>query len=72
MISVSIPFLDEDIARSFSRRDYISQLLRIARVSCRAADRNSRNDTLSARLPIITQQIFLKTIYTPLRLGIKI
>ena len=40
---VNFPFLDGDVPRSTSYGDYISQLIRFARVSSHVADLNARN-----------------------------
>ena len=47
---VNFAFLDGDVPRSTSYRIYISQLIRFARVSCRVADFNARNKSLTAKL----------------------
>ena len=47
---VNFPFLDGDVPRSTSYGVYISQLIRIARVSCLVADFNARNKSLTAKL----------------------
>ena len=47
---VHFPFLDGDIPRATSYGFYISQLIRFARVSSHAADFNTRNQILTAKL----------------------
>ena len=46
---VNFLFLDGDIARATSCGDYISQLIRIARVSSQVADFNTRNKILTMK-----------------------
>ena len=46
---VNFLFLDGDIARATSCGDYISQLIRIARVSSQVADLNTRNTILTMK-----------------------
>ena len=48
---VNFPFLDGDIPRSASYGDYISQLIRFARVSSHVDDFYTRNKVLTAKLP---------------------
>ena len=47
---VNFPFLDGDVPPSTSYGVYISQLIRIARVSSHVADFNARNKSLTAKL----------------------
>ena len=47
---VNFPFLDGDVPRSTSYGVYISQLIRIARVSCHVDDFNTPNKVLTAKL----------------------
>ena len=47
---VKFPFLDGDVPRSTSYGDYISQLIRFARVCNHVADFNARNKSLTAKL----------------------
>ena len=47
---VNVPFLDGDIPRATSYGVYISQLIRVARVSIHVADFNTRNKILTAKL----------------------
>ena len=47
---VDFPFLDGDVPRSTSYGVYISQLIRIARVSSHVDDFNTRNKVLTAKL----------------------
>ena len=47
---VNFPFLDGDVPRSTSYGVYISQLIRIARVSSHVVDFNARNKSLTAKL----------------------
>ena len=47
---VNFPFLDGDVPRSTSYGVYISQLIRIARVSSHVVDFNTRNQVLRAKL----------------------
>ena len=47
---VNFPFLDGDVARSTSYGDYISQLIRFARVSSHVYEFNTRNQVLTAKL----------------------
>ena len=47
---VKFPFLDGDVPRSTSYGVYISQLIRLARVSSHAADFNTRNKLLTQKL----------------------
>ena len=47
---VNFPFLDGDVPRSTSYGVYISQLIRIARVSSQVVDFNARNKSLTAKL----------------------
>ena len=47
---VKFPFLDSDVPRSASYGVYISQLIRLARVSCHVDDFNTRNNVLTAKL----------------------
>ena len=47
---VNFPFLDDDVPRSASYGDYISQLIRFARVSSHVDDFNTRNKILTAKL----------------------
>ena len=47
---VNFPFLDGDVPHSTSYGVYISQLIRFARVSGRAADFNTRNKSLTVKL----------------------
>ena len=47
---VNFPFLDGDVPRSTSYGDYISQLIRFARVSSHVVDFNARNKSLTAKL----------------------
>ena len=47
---VIFPFLDGDIPRSTSYGVYMSQLIRFDRVSNHAADFNTRNKILTAKL----------------------
>ena len=47
---VNFPFLDGDVPRSTSYGVYISQLIRVARVSSHVADFNARNKSLTAEL----------------------
>ena len=47
---VNFPFLDGDVARSTSYGVYISQLIRLARVSNHVTDFNARNKILTGKL----------------------
>ena len=47
---VHFPFLDGNVSRSTSYGDYISQLIRFARVSSHVDDFNTRNKVLTAKL----------------------
>ena len=47
---VNFPFLDGDVPRSTSYWVYISQLIRLARVSSHVADFNARNKSFTAKL----------------------
>ena len=47
---VNFPFLDGDVPRSTSYGVYISQLVRLARVSNHVDDFNTRNKVLTAKL----------------------
>ena len=47
---VNFPFLDGDVPRSTSYGVYISQLIRLARVSSHVADFNARNKSLTTKL----------------------
>ena len=47
---VNFPVLDDDVPSSTSYGVYISQLIRIARVSSHAADFNARNKSLTANV----------------------
>ena len=47
---VKFPFLDGDVPRSTSYGDYISQLIRFARVCNHVADFNARNKSFTAKL----------------------
>ena len=47
---VNFPFLDGDVSRSTSYGDYISRLIRFARVSSNVDDFNTRNKNLTAKL----------------------
>ena len=47
---VKFPFLDGDVPRSTSYGVYISQLIRLARVSSHVADFNTRNKLLTQKL----------------------
>ena len=47
---INFPVLDEDVPRSTSYGVYISQLIRVARVSSHATDFNARNKILTAKL----------------------
>ena len=47
---VNFPFLDGDVPRSTSYGDYISQLIRFARVSSHVKEFNTRNKVLTAKL----------------------
>ena len=47
---VNFPFLDGDIPRAASYGVYISQLIRLARVSSHVTDFNTRNTLLTAKL----------------------
>ena len=47
---VNFPFLEGDVPRSTSYGVYISQLIRLARVSSHMADINARNKSLTAKL----------------------
>ena len=47
---VNFPFLNGDVPRSTSYRDYISQLIRFARMSSHVADFNAHNKSLTAKL----------------------
>ena len=47
---VNFPFLDGGVPRSTSYEVYISQLIRLARVSSHMADFNARNKSLTAKL----------------------
>ena len=47
---VNFPFLDGDVPRSTSYGVYISQLIRLARVSSHVDDFNTRNKVLTAKL----------------------
>ena len=47
---VNFPFLDGDVPCSTSYGVYISQLIRLARVSSHVADLNARNKNLTAKL----------------------
>ena len=46
---VNFPFLDGDVPRSTSYGVYISQLIRLARVSSHVVDFNIRNKSLTAK-----------------------
>ena len=46
----NFPFLDGDVPHSTSYGVYISQLIRVARVSSHVADFNARNKRLTAKL----------------------
>ena len=47
---MSFPYLDGDVPRSTSYGVYISQLIRVARVSGHVDDLNTRNKVLTAKL----------------------
>ena len=47
---MNFPFLDGDVPRSTSYGVYISQLIRLARVSSHVNDFNTRNKVLTAKL----------------------
>ena len=47
---VNFPFLDDDVPRRPSNGEYISQLIRFARVSSHVDDFNTRNKCLTAKL----------------------
>ena len=47
---VNFPFLDVDVPRSTSFGDFISQLIRFARVSSHVDDFNTRNKVLTAKV----------------------
>ena len=47
---VNFPYLDGDVPRRASYRVYISQLIRLARVSSHVTDFNTRNKLLPAKL----------------------
>ena len=47
---VNFPFLDGDVPRATSYGVYISQLIRLARVSRHVTDFNTRNKLLTAKL----------------------
>ena len=47
---VNVPFLDGDIPHATPYRVYMSQLIRLARVSSHVADFNTRNQILTAKL----------------------
>ena len=47
---VNFPFLDGDVPRSTSYGVYISQLIRVARVSSHVDDLNTRKKVLTAKL----------------------
>ena len=47
---VNFPFLDGDVLRRASYGEYISQLIRFARVCNHVADFNARNKCLTAKL----------------------
>ena len=47
---MNFPFLDGDVPRSASYGVYISQLIRLARVSSHVDDFNTRNKVLTAKL----------------------
>ena len=47
---VNVPFLDGDVPRSTSYGVYISQLIRISRVSSHADEHDTRNKVLTAKL----------------------
>ena len=50
MAIINVPFLDGDIPRATSYGNYISQLVRTARVSSHVADFNTCNKILTAKL----------------------
>ena len=50
ILTLFFPFLDGDVPCAPSYGIYISQLIRIARVSSHLADFNARNKTLTAKL----------------------
>ena len=47
---MNFPFLDGDVPRSTSYGDYISQLIRFARMPSHVDDFNTRNKVLAAKL----------------------
>ena len=69
---VNFPFLDGDIPRATYYGVYISQFIPFARASSHAADFNTRNKILTAKLLNYHKlpKAFFKILSTPLRLGI--